>query len=222
MQKGDDSIMKSKIGIIIAVPMEAEAILLESRYNWKMDCDGIYYSQNYPIQLMISGIGKVYATRAFYLLITNGCDKILTLGTCASLSNDPIGTIIHPTHYYEFDMNATGLKFDIGITPFDKTEREFIPKDWIKMKSKVIRDGLMSGDIFIHHQKHREFLIKEFQCAFVDMESGAIAKVAEKDSIPYSSIKIVSDNAQGEAGNNWDENVIKLSDKLNELLMELL
>ena len=41
-------------------------------------------------------------------------------------------------------------------------------------------------------------------CDIVDMELWAIAKVCDLHQIPWTSMKWISDNADGEAGNTWE------------------
>jgi len=46
-------------------------------------------------------------------------------------------------------------------------------------------------------------------CDVVDMELWAIAKVCEKLNVPWISMKWISDNADGEAGDTWEKALAK-------------
>lgn len=45
-------------------------------------------------------------------------------------------------------------------------------------------------------------------CDIVDMELWAIAKVCEKMNIPWTSMKYISDNADGDSGKVWQEKLL--------------
>ena len=55
----------------------------------------------------------------------------------------------------------------------------------------------------------------------VDMEAYALAKVCYRYSVPFISFKYITDDADGDAGGDWEENVGKGIVKFKEKILSL-
>ena len=141
----------------------------------------------YPIYL--SGCGKVNATIATMKAINDGHKFIINYGSAGSV-NDVTG-LVEVTGYVDRDMDARALKCELGQTPFE---------DGIMIGNKGIVCG--TGDKFATSKP-------EIACDIVDMEAYAIAKTCLKEEVAFRSFKYISDSADENSANDWEENVHK-------------
>ncbi|MBQ5412679.1 MAG: 5'-methylthioadenosine/adenosylhomocysteine nucleosidase, partial [Oscillospiraceae bacterium] len=73
----------------------------------------------------------------------------------------------------------------------------------------VYRNGTVaSGDQFISDNTLKASIIQKTGCSCVEMEGAAIAHISLKNGIPFCLVKIISDNADDDAGEQFDETVL--------------
>jgi len=98
-------------------------------------------------------------------------------------------------------MDVTGLGFQKGETPFEKE-----PSIVIESKSKFNPIGINAtcgtGDSFVEDRTN-------YYGEVVDMEAYALAKVCHNFDVPFISFKYISDGADTNANDDWEENVSK-------------
>lgn len=140
------------------------------------------------------GVGKINATIKTTELIHKFKPKeIINFGTAGSLNNKLNG-IIECTKFYQRDMDCRGLlNFKLGQTPFDKINEIINSENGYSCGS---------GDNFVTTKI-------EMDVDVVDMEAYAIAKAAKNLGIPFECYKYVSDFADENAAETWQENVDK-------------
>ena len=139
------------------------------------------------------GVGKINATYNTLKLINIHKPKlIINYGTAGAI-NTMLNGIVECTKFYQRDMDVRGLDFELGETPFDKI------KEIIKSK-----DGYScgTGDSFVNKKIDMEVDV-------VDMEAYAIAKVCKLENIEFKCFKYISDNADENADNDWNKNLVK-------------
>ena len=143
--------------------------------------------QGYPIYL--SGCGKVNATIATMKAIGDGHNTIINFGSAGTVSH--ITGLVEVTGYVDRDMDARALSCDLGQTPFE--------------------DGIMIGESGIVCGSGDKFATSkpEISCDIVDMEAYAIAKTCLKEQVTFRSWKYISDAADENSANDWEENVHK-------------
>ena len=105
--------MKST-GLFFAVQGEADAILADSRYTWEKCGECSWSSKNFPLKLVVSGIGKSFAS--YYLsVLTAECSRIFIMGTSGGLTHEKVGSLYLVSEFAEHDMDVTGLGFERGV-----------------------------------------------------------------------------------------------------------
>lgn len=164
---------QDQVAIIVALEEELPKNLLPS-FN-------IFYS----------GVGKINATYKSLEIINEFNPKlIINYGTAGSLRGDLNG-LYEVSDFFQRDMDASELGFEIGETPLDNIN-----------KISFNREGLScgTGDNFVVSKP-------KLSTDLVDMESYALAKVCMKKKIDFLCFKYVSDNADGNASTNWKKNV---------------
>tara|TARA_B100001778_G_scaffold333880_1_gene343517 strand:- start:368 stop:1072 length:705 start_codon:yes stop_codon:yes gene_type:complete len=189
--KGNTNLMgygniKKKTLIVCALPIETQGQL--------DDYDVLY-----------TGVGKVNAT--FKLTQKFGkfgshipYDLVINYGTAGSQHWEyRKGDLVDCTRFVQRDMDVTPLGLRLGQTPFEEdipiivqSESEFNP-----IGKKALCG---SGDSFVQDKTMGDV---------VDMESYALAKVCKLYDVPFISFKYITDTADPDASNDWEENVGK-------------
>ena len=90
-------------------------------------------------------------------------------------------------------MDARGLNFALGETPFDDIKEIILSENGYSCGS---------GDTFVTSNI-------EMNVDVVDMEAYAIAKVCKKENIKFRCFKFISDEANENAKSDWIENCKK-------------
>jgi len=138
-----------------------------------------------------TGVGKVNATYNTLKLINIHKPKlIINYGTAGAININLKG-IVECTKFYQRDMDVRGLNFELGETPFDKIKQIITSKDGYSCGT---------GDSFVNKKVDMEVDI-------VDMEAYAIAKVCKLENIEFKCFKYISDNADENAGHDWNKNL---------------
>ncbi len=184
------------IGIIIALPSEAKALLerVEDLKQIKL-ADKICYTGKLAkknVVLAISGIGKVSSALTTQMVIDKfSPEYILNFGTCGGTNSS-----VEILKYYAIEKCC---QFD-----FDLRELDGVPLGYIQEYKTAYfsarTDGLdflekrnlASADRFTNCIEDND-AINEISCSLRDMEGGAIAQVCTSNNIPLYIIKGISD-----------------------------
>ena len=160
-------------------------------------------------QTHFTGIGRENATRKMIQFIEKHRDTpyhILNIGTVGS-HDKPVGTILRIK-----EIVSAGKPFN---------EQPMLP-DLLPGHFPGVEDAVLySSDCFVSPEvftaQYLDGLKKEVDC--FDMESSALFTVAKCYGIPYSSLKIVSDNLDVTI-DEWRVRVQDLSKKLEVFVRE--
>jgi len=122
---------------------------------------------------------------------------VINFGTAGS-REIPIHTLVDCTQFIQRDMDATGLGFIKGETPFE---------DKIGMNFSYVNNSIGkgyicgSGDNFVENIEDEISHIDVF-----DMEAYALSKVCYKAGIDFISYKYITDNVNEKSADDWLEN----------------
>ena len=156
-------------------------------------------------RVVYTGIGKVNALIAVGRAIREKRpSKIINFGTAGS-SKSGLSGLHEVTLFKQRDMDVRPLGFELGETPLDEIN-----------DINLERPGLScaTGDSFVNSSQ-------DIDVDLFDMESYAIAKLCLIEDIDFSCFKYVSDNADGDASQDWKRNVASGSSYFIELLDSL-
>lgn len=177
---------------------------------------------------ILCGIGKVNAAAAAMHLADIGCDYIMNYGLSGGISGINKGEISLANRFIEHDFDLTGL----GYAPCEKPSQKYlyeIDDSIIEIVKKVLPcfkvGTAVSGDRFICDEATANYFKTNFSAMTCDMETAAIAYVADASKIPFISLRKMSDDASDEAGDSYTEmNNIKdvsLSNYIIEIIKEI-
>lgn len=217
-------------GLFFAVYDEAAVILRDPFYEWGKS-GMLWSSKRFPLSLVVSGIGKAFASYAAHPLISRH-DRILIMGTSGGLADEKVGSVYLVDEFIEYDMDATGLGFALGVTPFSGMKSQVISNCSGEYRSAVeaaagsagyglIKGRAISGDRFVSDPTVSKRLEKELGASIVDMESAAVAKLCWREKRGVLAIRYVSDNANHDSATDWQTNVVRSSAVFNEILKRL-
>jgi adenosylhomocysteine nucleosidase len=148
------------------------------------------------------GVGKVNATYNTLKLINIHKPKIIINYGTAGAINSKLKGLVECTKFYQRDMDVRSLDFKLGETPFDKIKEIITSKDGYSCGT---------GDSFVNKKIDMEVDV-------VDMEAYAIAKVCKLENIEFKCFKYISDNADQNASNDWNTNLILGAKAFAELI----
>ena len=138
-----------------------------------------------------TGVGKINACiKAIEVIQKYNPDMIVNFGTAGSLQKNITG-LCEVAVFEQRDMDATGLGFAIGETPFEDISPITFGRNGVSCGT---------GDSFVTEQP-------KLKTDLVDMEAYAIAKVCLLNNKEFRCFKFVSDNANGNASNDWETNI---------------
>ena len=143
------------------------------------------------IHIHYTGVGKINASvKTLEVIKDYSPTLIINYGTAGSL-NDKLKGLVEVNRFFQRDMDATSLGFNIGETPFDDIEE-------INFGNGGLSCG--TGDSFVTQTP-------KLKTDLVDMEAYAIAKICYMEGVRFRCFKYISDNADAEANDDWSENV---------------
>ena len=165
-------------------------------------------------QISYWGVGKVNAaisTMKYGKLV--GCTKIINYGTAGIVSNkDLIGQLVKPDVILQRDMLAEP-QAPRGVTPFEKDDTA-----GPIMLNTNTNITLGTGDSFVmDHDPWFDYANVDL----VDMEAYAIGKAANSMGIDFECYKYVSDFADEEAAETWQQNVANGATMFMEMLNDV-
>jgi adenosylhomocysteine nucleosidase len=166
--------------------------------------------------VLYCGVGKVNAayqlTRALHATRASNRDfsYVLNLGSAGS-SRFARGTVVAASQFLQRDMDATGLGFLQGETPFDALPRMITATPLFPH----LPHGLCSsGDAFLQGPC-------PVQGEIIDMEAYALAKVCQYEQIPFACVKYITDGADASASGDWEANLAQAAEALHGVLASL-
>ena len=170
--------------------------------------------------VLYTGVGKVNAT--FELTRKFGkygsyipYDSVINYGTAGSRKYKK-GKLVDCTKFIQRDMDVTGLGFMRGETPFEGNPEHFIIESPVGVFNPIgIGATCGSGDNFVEDKS-------DYYGEVVDMEAYALSKVCYRYDVPFISFKYITDGADGDANNDWEENVGKGIKVFNEMVLSKL
>jgi adenosylhomocysteine nucleosidase len=187
-----------RIIVVMALPMESS---------------GVFEAAGVPV--LYCGVGKVNAAIALTQELSRythrGEDKPLTVnfGSAGSRCHAS-GTLVACHEFVQRDMDVRALGFALGVTPYDEAPARLSFDPVFRLPAAVCG----SGDSFATADSAVE-------CAVVDMEAYALAKVCWNENAKFACVKYVTDGADTSAANDWQRNVHKAAEEFLRLFRGL-
>ena len=198
--------------------------IVQKKYGDLIIFSGIWKvstSKKIYLSICFSGWGKVSASRATTRLISSiykekEIDFLLFTGVAGAAKNNlKQWDIIISDSVVQHDMDASPI-FDRYVVPALKTKKIEPSRELLinfenslidlKIKGRLSKFGnvykglLATGDQFITDKKIIESIASEFKNLYaIEMEGAAFAQVAQQENMEWLVIRVISDQADGEA-----------------------
>jgi adenosylhomocysteine nucleosidase len=178
------------------------------------ECVGVFEAAAVPV--LYCGVGKVNAAMALtrelarYALHDQPPPLVLNFGSAGSRLH-PAGALVACHEFIQRDMDVRGLGFALGVTPFDTIPPVLSFEPVFKHLPSAVCG---SGDNFAT-------AATDMDCAVVDMEAYALAKVCWMEQAQFGCAKYVTDGADHAAADDWQRNVHKAADAFLHLYLNL-
>lgn len=174
------------------------------------ESDGVFEAAGIPV--LYCGVGKVNAAVALtrelrgYVHAGHRLPLVLNFGSAGSRVHST-GALVSCHEFVQRDMDVSGLGFALGVTPFDDAPAMLaFERHFGYLPSAVCG----SGDSFA-------MSACAVECAVVDMEAYALAKVCWLEGAPFACVKYVTDGADHAAADHWRDNVHKAAEEFLRL-----
>ena len=122
------------------------------------------------------------------------------------------GTLVACHEFVQRDMDVSGLGFALGVTPYDEAPSALTFAPVLTHLPAAIcgsGDSFATADI-------------EVDCAVIDMEAYALAKVCWHENARFACVKYVTDGADHAAADDWQRNVHAAAEEFLQLFRGLL
>ncbi len=170
------------------------------------------------VQACICGVGKVAAAQAATLLVEAGAERLLVVGSCGALRRGmPLGSLLHASH-------AVAADFAL------REGREFTADESLLRAWRDVAPGLVgwhvTADRPVISPWRRLRLGRAFAgpCA-ADMETAAVAAVAQRAGVPWAALRVVTDGVQLASMGSFAKNLARYggipAGSLSDLLRRL-
>jgi len=171
---------------------------------------GVFEAASIPV--LYCGVGKVNAASALaraltrYALQGRAMPLVMNFGSAGS-RRFPTGSLVECHEFVQRDMDVSGLGFALGVTPYDEAPAALRFDPVFKHLPSAVCG---SGDSFAT-------VAGDMDCAIVDMEGYALAKVCWYEKAQFACAKYVSDGADHAAADDWQRNLHKAADEFLRL-----
>ncbi|MBL1230925.1 5'-methylthioadenosine/adenosylhomocysteine nucleosidase [Enterococcus sp. BWB1-3] len=222
-----------KIGIIGAMEQEIEALkeVLTEKRSWER-AGAVFISGslgNHEVIVVRSGIGKVLSAVTTVLLIHQyGVNMVINTGSAGGIGHGlAVGDIVIADKLAYFDVDVTGFGYKKGQLPGMPLYYEcssYLKAEMKKAVEKVglpVRNGLIvTGDSFIDSKEKIESIVSDFPDALAcEMEGASIAQAATQFNIPFLVVRAISDTADHEATQSFDDFIEDAGKKSAEMVI---
>lgn len=217
------------IGIVSALYTEIKVFKdIISNIEEKQIGKHLFYLGDYENKKIIftdSGVGKVNAAITTQILINEfKPDFIINTGIAGGL-NEELNhldlVIANELTYHDFDTRIM-KKFLPYVKSF-KAEEKYLEIAKKVLENKKYFEGLIiTGDQFITDSSKKEELVNDFNAYCVEMEGAAIAHTAYLNNVPFMVIRCISDLADDDGGDDYDDFEVIAADKASKFTLEFI
>lgn len=161
-----------------------------------------------PERILFTGVGKLNATYVLtrYLISHPEIKTVINYGTAGGAHQVSKGELVKCTTFLQGDMDCGEMVDGPGITFGDDIAIQGIIQFGTEGKICRTQDQFVTDvdalDMFQH-------LVMDNKFNVVDMEAYALAKVCTMLHKDFHCYKYISDDANSDAENDWQENVAK-------------
>ncbi len=226
------------IGIIGAMESEVKTLVAALHNPTSEVITGITYYrgilEGQEVVIAQAGIGKVNAAlTAQTMLLCYRPTLILNTGVAGAVAEGlTVMDAVVADAYVEHDMDTTPVGDPPGLLNVRGANMVELPTDPIActaLRAACERAGLRTfggtvatGDQFIATAAQKTRIRTLFSAVAAEMEGGAIAHACAAAQVSFASLRVLSDNADGDAGVDYPTFVVSAAAKSAEIVLSFL
>lgn len=198
--------------LLAALPEEADAFLPGS--GVKIDVwppARLIDAFGHKIIVAVTGIGKVNLTAvAATLHARHGADLLAMVGTAGKIGALP-GDCFFLSHALQHDYGAERAGLFVNFTPGLVPIGPSIIDDYLSLPDPgtgLPAARIASGDAFVECPNQARLLAEELRAELVDMETGALAQLAQVAGVPWVGVKATTDDANADSAGDFRANLL--------------
>lgn len=217
---------KEYIGIVSALDNEIEILVNETEVERIDEIGGIDYIigklANKNVVIAKAGIGKIRSSSGITAMINNyNISKVLFTGVAGGiLDSEKILDVVVATKLVEHDygrIENSGFIWTKGDPGISKSEGDYYECDSklvnlaYEIAQEVVGENhtfkgvIATGDQFVANEEYVKKLEEDFDAYVCEMEGASIAVVCTNYDIPFVVIRTLSDKADGNAHESYEE-----------------
>lgn len=180
----------------------------------RVESSGVFEAAGVPV--LYCGVGKVNAAIALTKELSRYSQQgeemplVVNFGSAGSRCFAP-GTLVSCQEFVQRDMDVSGLGFPLGVTPYDEAPASLVYEPvFTHLPAAVCGSGDSFATVDI-----------EVDCAVIDMEAYALAKVCWHENAGFACVKYVTDGADHTAADDWQRNVHVAAEEFLQLFRSL-
>lgn len=229
---------KSPIGIISAMDSEIDYLLSIANISTSKEIGGVVYHigklEGKDVVICKAGVGKSLSAAGTAILIHEfNVSSIIFTGIAGSVSDKlSIADVVISTEVMFHDY---GLQTDDGII----LDTDFVSEVRVKADpvlvekaynaalkvcddQDVLKGLIATGDQFVASPKTVEHLSNDIGALCVEMEGASVGYVAAQYGVPFVVIRGMSDKADGEAHETYEQWWVVVADNSGKIVQEML
>lgn len=229
------------VGLIGAMDVEVKNLIeaLEDRQTVQVADTAFHFGRVGAVEVVVMrcGIGKVNAARGAQMMIDRfHPDVIINTGIAGGIEPGlRVGDIVIGTGLVQHDFDVTGFGYVRGyLFTGDGTKPSIFTPDpeWVNLleaaamamtePARVKRGLIATGDVFVSTAEKKEDIWENFHASAAEMEGGAIGQTAAYSHVPFAVLRVLSDQADGQAADSYDTFEAETAKLSSEILLELL
>lgn len=220
----------TKIAVICALSSERRLFTerLENRVDFEIN--GLPYSTGtlFGKELVVcnSGVGKVNSAMSAQIVIDRfDPDYVINSGIAGSLSEKAphLSIVVSDLLYYhDFDLSILEMNYPgIDRFPADRglVEKFFAANTDIQ---DLVFGNIATGDVFVTSSAKKQEIQKMGDAIACEMEGASIAHVAYANKKPFIVLRCISDLADDDAGQTFDDFEFIAADKVATSVINLI
>ena len=193
--------------------------------------EGTY--KNKRVVVGLTGVGKVMSAMVLQKLIdVYKPEAVIFAGIAGGVNPElKIGDVIVSKDCLQHDLDASSVGFEIGEIPYTGIRIVQADKDLFEAAmsykaegAKLVSGRILTGDQFISEssEEKRKFFTDELGGDAVEMEGASVGFVADMNNIPFLIIRIISDQADGNAPKKFSSFLKKSSAQITDIVYHIL
>lgn len=203
------------LGIVVAMDSEMELLLSNLHQdNYEVN-EQVFKTYKFNFNGkefvgIVSGVGKIKASAATeHLLSHNSVSKVLNFGMAGGIdASVNIGDIINVTASYDNDE-------DLSAFGHDKVKRHLMGIEHLDYQKGVC----VSGDKFVNDYQESKTINEKYNALCYEMELSGISLICNMHEVPIISIKYISDKADENAENDFDESLKNAANQFSDFII---